>query len=65
MIDRILTSSDTDKLKTLYEADKAFDESMTSLINWLQSAIATKYLTKDKAIKIFNEELKARRSHES
>ena len=51
-------------LKTLYESDKAFDESMATLINWLETAIGKEYLSSEKALEIFKEELKNRRTHE-
>lgn len=62
MINRNLGQSEM--LKTLYESDKAFDESMATLINWLETAIGKEYLSSEKALEIFKEELKNRRTHE-
>ena len=50
--------------KALYETDKAFDDSMLSLITWLSAAQAKRLLSAEEMLKIFKEELKSRRDHE-
>ena len=52
-----------DKLE--HETNKAFDESMASLIEWLNLAVRQSFLTHPQALEIFKEELKSRRDHES
>ena len=44
--------------KKLYESDKAFDESMESLITWLNRSMQVGYLTQDETIKIFRKNLR-------
>ena len=58
------TPARAEMVKNLHEADKAFDESMESLMAWLNKAQSGGYLSNDDALKIFNEELKARRDYE-
>ena len=50
--------------KDLYETDKAFDDSMVSLISWLSAAQGKGLLSIEKMKEIFKEELKSRRDHE-
>jgi len=58
------TAQRAEKSKNLHESDKAFDESMVSLMVWLREAIRQDYLTKEETLKIFQEELKARRGYD-
>ena len=51
-------------MKKLHESDKAFDESMVSLIVWLTTAESNEFLSTEETVKIFKEELKARRDYD-
>lgn len=46
--------------KALAEADKAFDESISTLIQWLTAAMHGKYMDPSQAKKYFKEELDRR-----
>ena len=50
----------TARHKLFHEANKEFDESMLSLIEWLKLARGNGYLTQDEVQKIFDEELEKR-----
>ena len=50
--------------KRIHESDKAFDESMVSLMAWLMRAIQENFLSREEVDKIFKEELKARRDYD-
>ena len=65
MIDRNnLPATEIKRGQALSEIDKVFDESMTSLIEWLKTAQKEGFFDHSKAIEIFKEELKQRRGHE-
>ena len=46
--------------KELAEADKAFDESISTLILWLEKAVEVKYMNYEEAKKEFKAELERR-----
>ena len=58
-----LNAIDRKVKRSLSELDKTFDESMVILLDWLLTAQNKGFLTQERAIKIFQEELKARRGH--
>ena len=64
MKDRNSTPASIAKEKLQYECDKAFDESMLSLTEWLIMAHSKQFLDWEKVLDIFKEELKSRRNHD-
>ena len=64
MKDRNWTTGDAKREKKIYESDKVFDESMSSLIIWLKEAKRQDLLSQEDFDRIFQEELKARRDHD-
>ena len=62
MIDR--KNTDSKHQSELSQADKAFDESMVSLVAWLQAARGFRLLSREDVERIFKEELKSRRDHD-
>lgn len=60
----VTTPARAEMARNMHKADKAFDESMITLMNWLHEAKEAGYLTSEEVAGIFSEELKTRRGYD-
>ena len=62
MIDRKVHRSRSKAMQSIAESQKAFDESISSLVKWLHEAVIAGFMSKDEATQYFKEESERRKN---